>query len=70
EDLKILSLEHYYDNTKFLEKLTARGQQQTGQQKQKQPNFWSFFQQLWNWQEKPRTGEAKTSACPFSAFMR
>jgi hypothetical protein len=78
DDLKIISLEHYYDNTKFLEKLTASGKPETGDSdrvdsaipQQKPANFWSFLQKLWYRQEKLKTDSRKPSACPFSALIR
>jgi hypothetical protein len=70
DDLKILSLEHYYDNTKFLEKLTASGPQETAEQQHKQTNFWSFLQHFWHGKKKSTTAQGKTSTCPFSALKK
>jgi hypothetical protein len=76
DDLKILSLDHYYDNTKFLDKLTAGGKLATGKQPKKpttdeQPKtFWGFIRQFWNRKEKLATGELQTSRCPFAALLR
>jgi hypothetical protein len=82
DDLKILSLEHYYDNNKFLDKLTSGGTQGTGEQpnlksdgKQETSEhnrrfFWSIIKRLWNWGDQQKTGEQKVSGCPFSALIR
>ena len=67
DDLKILALEHYFDNTKFLAKLTAGTRQATGDQ---QRTFWSFVTRLWNRGEKLATTEQQASRCPFSALIK
>ena len=57
DDLKILSLEHYYDNTKFLDRLTSGGKP-TEVIEEKPRRFlgflkilklFSFPKRLWNW---------------------
>ena len=45
DDLKILALEHYFDNTQFLTKLTAGGKENTSKQQQ---TFLGFLRRLWN----------------------
>jgi hypothetical protein len=74
DDLKVISLEHYFDNNVFLQKLTAGGKSGTDVQQKltskQKPSFWSFIQRLWSWGEKPETDELKVSGCPFSALMR
>ncbi|MGI8503516.1 MAG: SnoaL-like polyketide cyclase [Hassallia sp.] len=78
DDLKIVSLEHYFDNTLFLDKLTAGGKtttskltanekQATGEQK---PTFLGMIKRLWNWGEKQAISEPQASRCPFSALLR
>lgn len=57
DDLKILSLEHYYDNTQFLAKLTSGGKLlKTPQNQQQKPaslwrRFWHFIQRFWGWKK-------------------
>jgi hypothetical protein len=74
DDLKVISLEHYFDNNVFLQKLTAGGKSGIATPKkltsEQKPSFWSVIQRLWNWGEKPETGQLKVSGCPFSALMR
>ncbi|MEJ1934384.1 SnoaL-like polyketide cyclase [Nostoc sp. NIES-2111] len=43
DDLKIISLEHYFDNTLFLDKLTAGGKQTNGETKGSGCPFGSWF---------------------------
>ncbi|MBO3457499.1 ester cyclase [Aetokthonos hydrillicola Thurmond2011] len=61
EDLKILAVEHYFDNTLFLEKLTAGGKQGTGD---KRSSFWGFLKRFWNREQQ------QASLCPFSALLK
>jgi hypothetical protein len=74
DDLKILSLEHYYDNTKFLDKLTSGGKLAIVEQRikpatdEQRVTFWGFIKRFWHRGEKPTTGELQTSRCPFSAL--
>ncbi|BAY30078.1 pathogenesis related protein [Nostoc carneum NIES-2107] len=81
EDCKILSLEHYYDNGKFLEQLTSGGKTGTDSQQQSstqgttsqsswQPNFLGFFKRLFSPKLKPATANLDVSNCPFAALMR
>jgi hypothetical protein len=65
DDLKVLSIEHYFDNTQFLAKLTAGGKHDSRGQQQ---NVWGFVKRLWNWKEKQVTGEVSATRCPFSAL--
>ncbi|MDF5730778.1 MAG: SnoaL-like polyketide cyclase [Rhizonema sp. PD38] len=60
DDLKILSVEHYFDNSQFLKKLTS-----VKQTSQKQ-GIWGFIKRLWNRGEKQATTEKAASGCPFS----
>ncbi|MGH1394510.1 MAG: ester cyclase [Trichormus sp.] len=49
EDMKILSLEHYYDNNQFLEKLTSGGKLPDNTQTQSPTKTkTSFWQKVWN----------------------
>ncbi|WP_427159971.1 ester cyclase [Aliinostoc sp. HNIBRCY26] len=77
DDLKILCLEHYYDNTKFLDKLTAGGKlpnnDQTQQLAPKKKS--SLWQKLWNfisrflpWKRKTTDVNLSTSRCPFAGI--
>ncbi|MBR8836016.1 MAG: ester cyclase [Stigonema ocellatum SAG 48.90 = DSM 106950] len=60
DDLKILCVEHFFDNSLFLQKLT------TGK---KPATFWGFFKALWNRGEKPANNLHQASRCPFSALI-
>ena len=79
DDLKIVSLEHYFDNTVFLDKLTAggklktntqsqteKGNQATGKQK---PTFLGFIKRLWNWGENKKAATPIASGCPFRSML-
>jgi hypothetical protein len=46
EDLKIVSLEHYFDNALFLESLTAGGKLENSENKSGGCPFGSWFQGL------------------------
>lgn len=46
DDLKILSVEHYFDNSLFLAKLTSAGKQTTGEQQATGCPFGSWFKRL------------------------
>ncbi|WP_414752113.1 ester cyclase [Anabaena sp. CCY 9910] len=76
DDLKILSLEHYYDNTQFLAKLTSGGKLlKTPQNQQKKSNslwrrFWNLIRKLWGKKEKSASANLQTSRCPFAAVMK
>ena len=79
DDLKILSLEHYYDNTKFLDKLTSGGktsnttQQKSPGAKQTPPSlqqkFWGFIKQLFQPKLNPATANSSISRCPFATLL-
>ncbi|MDF5718254.1 MAG: SnoaL-like polyketide cyclase [Rhizonema sp. NSF051] len=64
DDLKILSVEHYFDNSLFLTNLTA-GVKQTNQQQ----GIWGSIKRLWNRGEKRATTEKQASRCPFSEIL-
>ena len=66
DDLKILSLEHYYDNSQFLDKLTAQGKSPRQEQKAQKTNFWSFFTGFFG----VKTEKPGATGCPFSALIR
>jgi hypothetical protein len=81
DDLKILDLEHYYDNNKFLDKLTSGGklantseQQPRHDEKQAEAtgleNFFGFIKRLFRRGKKPNTGELQESRCPFAGLVR
>ncbi|MCX7594243.1 MAG: SnoaL-like polyketide cyclase [Fischerella sp.] len=67
DDLKILSLEHYFDNTKFLAKLTAGGKQ--GNSERKRTSFWGTFKRLWSGGKKQQTNEQQATGCPFKKIF-
>ncbi len=67
DDLKILSLEHYYDNNQFLDKLTSGGKNSSSSLQQK---FWGFIKNLFQSKLKPATANSQTTRCPFAGFMR
>ena len=67
DDLRVLSIEHYFDNSLFLKKLTAGAKKGTGEQ---QGSFWGFVRRLWGAREKQATGELQASRCPLSALIR
>ena len=78
-DLKILSLEHYYDNTKFLDKLTSGGKKSTEAKKlteaQQTPSslqqkFWGFIKQFLQPKLQPTTANSQPSGCPFASLVR
>lgn len=81
EECKILSLEHYYDNGKFLAQLTAGGKTGTPTQQQAltqeipspsswQQNFFFFFKRLLPPKFKPESTNLAASGCPFAALFR
>jgi hypothetical protein len=67
DDLKIIFLEHYFDNTLFLDKLTANEKQATGQEK---PTFFGIIKRLWNWTGKSAINKPLASRCPFRTSLR
>ncbi len=67
DDLKILRVEHFFDNSLFLKTLTAGKKPATGEQ---QKTFWGFVKRLWSGGEKSATVEQQASRCPFSALIR
>ncbi|NWF59894.1 MAG: ester cyclase [Fischerella sp.] len=67
DDLKILSLEHYFDNTKFLAKLTAGGKQGTSQRQR--TSFWGIVKRLWSGGGKQETDEQQATGCPFKKIF-
>jgi hypothetical protein len=64
DDLKILAVEHYFDNTLFLTKLTAGGKRSTIKQ---EGTFLGLIRQLWNRVEKPASTEQEGT---FLGFIR
>ncbi|BAT54135.1 pathogenesis related protein-like protein [Nostoc sp. NIES-3756] len=72
DDLKILSLEHYYDNTNFLAKLTSGGKLvKTPENQQKKSTsiwrkLWNFISKLWRRKEKSTSANIQASRCPFA----
>ncbi len=67
DDLKIIRVEHFFDNSLFLKALTAAKKPATGEQ---QKTFWGFVKRLWSRGEKSATVEQQASRCPFSALIR
>lgn len=67
DDLKILRVEHFFDNSLFLKTLTAGKKPATGEQ---QKTFWGFVKRLLSGGEKSATVEQQASRCPFSALIR
>ena len=64
EDLKISTVEHYFDNTQFFAKLTSDSKQANG--KQTTNSLWGFFRKLWQRSEEPTVRvRQEASACPF-----
>lgn len=70
EDLKISTLEHYFDNAQFFAKLTSGVD--AANEKQRENSLWRFFRKFWRRSEEPTvrgqkilTGEQPVSACPF-----
>lgn len=73
DDLKILSLEHYYDNTKFLDKLTSGGKTSTVAKQTPsslQQKFWGFIKHLFQPKLKLTTANSQVSRCPFAGLLR
>lgn len=71
-DLKILSLEHYYDNTKFLEQLTSGGKKSAGVKQTPsslQQKFWGFIKQFLQPKLNSTTVNSQVSRCPFAALL-
>jgi hypothetical protein len=77
DDLKILSLEHYYDNTKFLDKLTSGGKLPNNNQTQQLgtktksslwQKLWNFIKKLLPWSKKSTEVNLSVSRCPFAAM--
>ena len=62
DDLKVISLEHYFDNTQFFDKLTSGGMITT--HKPRNPIL-RMVQKLWGSSEKPATQQLATTGCPF-----
>ncbi len=62
DDLKVVSLEHYFDNTLFFDKLTSGGRISTHKP---QNLIWKMVQRLWGSSEKPATQQLATTGCPF-----
>ena len=67
EDLKILSLDHYYDNNKFLDKLTSGCIYSSASTPQ---TFWGFIKNVFQPKLKPATLNSQTSRCPFACLLR
>ena len=65
DDLKILSVEHFFDNSLFLKKLTAGVKQSIQQQ-----GIWGLIKRLWNRGEKRATTDKLASRCPFSEIIK
>ncbi|MGM3305412.1 SnoaL-like polyketide cyclase [Anabaena sp. WFMT] len=81
ENCKILSLEHYYDNGKFLNQLTSGGKTGTDTKQQTltpetppssswQQTFLGFFKRLLPSKFKPTSANLAVSGCPFAALLR
>jgi hypothetical protein len=62
EDVKLLSLEHYYDNTKFLNQLTK--------QNSWQKTFLNFINKIRRLHSNTLSVESKTTKCPFATFLQ
>ncbi|MBV6626723.1 MAG: SnoaL-like polyketide cyclase [Rivularia sp. (in: Bacteria)] len=62
DDLKVVSLEHYFDNTKFFDKLTSGGTISTHKPKN---YLWGIWKKLWGSSEKPATQQLASTGCPF-----
>ncbi|BDA66801.1 hypothetical protein CAL7716_009670 [Calothrix sp. PCC 7716] len=62
EDLQLLSLEHYYDNTKFLDQLTK--------QNSLQKRFLNFITKIRRLPNNTFTVKSKTTKCPFVTFLQ
>ncbi|BBD62278.1 pathogenesis related protein [Nostoc sp. HK-01] len=81
EDCKILFLEHYYDNGKFLHQLTSGGKTGTATKQQLmsaetsspstgKATFLGFFRRLFPSKHKSAPANLSVSGCPFAAFLR
>lgn len=81
ENCKILSLEHYYDNGKFLNQLTSGGKTEVNPQQQllgkdtSSTSSWTqtfvgFFKRLLPPKFKPTPAKLAVSGCPFAALFR
>ncbi|MBD2593138.1 ester cyclase [Nostoc spongiaeforme FACHB-130] len=81
ENCKILSLEHYYDNGKFLNQLTSGGKMGNATQQQLTPagtpsansgktTFLGFFRRFLPNRTKPASANTNVSGCPFAALLR
>ena len=80
DDLKIISLEHYYDNTKFLDSLTSGGkaiaekqQKSSGETQTSNPlqqKFMGFIKNFLPLKKNQKVSNSPVSRCPFAAFMQ
>lgn len=80
DDLRILSLEHYYDNTKFLDSLTSGGkgtleskQKDTGEIQTSNPlqqKFMGFIKTLLGREKQSDIAHSQVSRCPFAGLVR
>lgn len=63
DDLKVVTLEHYFDNNSFLQKLTAGKKGTKG-------SFWQFIKGFWQPDHQKITGEKLASSnCPFKKLL-
>ncbi|MBD2441490.1 ester cyclase [Nostoc sp. FACHB-110] len=81
DNCKIISLEHYYDNGKFLDQLTSGGQinvnskpqlliQEQSSSRSWPKNFFSFLKRLLLPKLKPASANLAGSRCPFAALSK
>ena len=59
DDLKISSVEHYFDNSQFLAKLTSGGKHQNGK------SFWATVKRFFLVRQQQPTSQQLATNCPF-----
>lgn len=72
DDLKIISVEHYFDNSEFFAQLTSgNGKKAKAKAPSSSPTtFWGMIKRIWNWEIKATSKQQSVSACPFSSPIR
>jgi SnoaL-like polyketide cyclase len=80
EDLKIISVEHYFDNTAFFTKLTSgsKGNNSNSQQTATinssasfgSSGLWGMIKRIWSWKQQPENVKLQTATCPFRSLVR
>ena len=60
DDLKIISVEHYFDNSQFLAKLTSGGKHGS-----RDKSLWATIKRFFNIREQQPTSQQLATSCPF-----